>query len=156
MIAIPIQATPGVAAAALLVGVAITAWTLWHIRLGLAARRWPTAAGEIIGVTVRERTDLEAAQQFEAVVVYRYRGDGLPYRGEGARYGSGVLGATADWVAAKVSKRYPPGAAVRVYYDPKRPEVSVLEPGVSVITLLTLAVGLTFAAGGAAALFGGR
>jgi hypothetical protein len=108
--------------------------------------------GEIIGVRVHESTDLEAAQRFEAFVTYRYHVDSLPYRGEGVRFGSGALSATAEWATAQAAKRYPPGAKVRVYYNPKRPDVSVLEPGASFGTYIVLAAGLFFAVCGAAVL----
>jgi hypothetical protein len=94
----------------------------------------------------------DGRQEFEAFVTYRYHVNGLPYRGEGTRFGSGALSPTSEWAAAEAAKRHPPGTPERVYYNPKRPEVSVLEPGASFGTFVVLAAGLVFALTGAVAL----
>jgi hypothetical protein len=95
-----------------------------------ASERWPTTNGIIESSEVVRSRDSDGDTMFGADVVYSYTvGD--------REYESGRIGFGKDFKSSDSSRayetinRYPEGKEVTVSYDPDRPEVAVLEPGVS-------------------------
>ncbi len=92
------------------------------------SRSWSTAECEIVASEVSVAATHRSAEDTDATadIRYRYQVLGKSYEGHRIRFGSSsrVTRLQADELAGK----YPRGAKVRVYYDPKRPSQAVLEP----------------------------
>jgi hypothetical protein len=114
------------------------------------AAAWPQAGGRILksGIETRhnETDDGTAVSQVPAVE-YEFSAGGIKYVGTRISIGESTSGAEL----AATLQRYPVGATVMVYYDPKDPKNCVLEPklpeGLGKGCLVLLAVAAVFAAG---------
>ncbi|WP_035655521.1 DUF3592 domain-containing protein [Bradyrhizobium sp. STM 3809] len=91
-------------------------------------RNWPVVEGEVVTSEVLVAATHWSADDTDAKpdIRYRYEVLGKSYEGHRIRFASpgGVTRLQADELTGK----YPKGARVRVFYDPKRPSQSVLEP----------------------------
>jgi hypothetical protein len=98
---------------------------------------WPSVEGVILeSVVVANR---EGRQSFRPVVRYAYAVDGVCY--EGHRIASGEPVDFAAYTRARrVLDAYRPGGTVIVHYDPARPGVSVLRPGMLPVLPPALAI----------------
>lgn len=115
-------------------------WLYRRVRaLGRASLAWPSVAGVVTSSDVNSYKT-KGGKQFMAKVNYSYDVDGTSYVGNTLRFGhyAGAL-AAAEADAAK----FPAGAPVEVRYDPKKPQTSVLEPGVAGSSVLGLVLAIT-------------
>ena len=96
----------------------------------LASRGWASTTGEVVSsdvvVVVNEAGE---TQSYGARVVYTYLVSGRRHESNRVSFGRGLLREGGEVTA--LVERYPEGARVRVYYDPRAPRESVLEPGVT-------------------------
>ncbi len=122
-----------------LVGGLFTLWLMWQSVLAFRSRNWPTTEG-----TVTE-SDVSGHKRVELYVSFRYAVDGVEYTGDHIRFGDHVMSKEA---MAAVRTKYRKSAPVTVYYDPARPAVSVLEPGIHVGNFLYLVMILAALAAG--------
>jgi hypothetical protein len=72
----------------------------------------------------------DAAEKYQPILEYRYEVDGVQRRGSRISFAP-TFNRHAFERALVVFHRYPPGKAVTIYYDPRHPERSVIEPGLS-------------------------
>ena len=105
-------------------GTIIAADQVRDLDRGLRSRGWRSAAGRILGATtLRVRSPLGWFSS--PVVAYEYTVDGATYQAQTINYrGSVTLGA-----AVRTLREYRQGRRVTVYYDPRRPDIAVLERG---------------------------
>lgn len=114
---------------ALLVVVAVTSYsvvrTILQMRAAAASEQWPSVEGVVVDATMEEAGGEGGEELYRPKVVYRYVALGREHLGDTIRIG----GATADkWEAVRaVLDRYVAGTAVRVRYDPERPNRAILE-----------------------------
>ena len=103
------------------------AWAWWHrVKSAEAAADWPSVDGEVRSVEVIHIPDSDG-DLYEPRVLYRYRVQGAIRDGRRLRIGATTQ--FADRLAADIAVRpYRAGDRVKVYYDPARPDRSVLEP----------------------------
>ncbi|MBN1808753.1 MAG: DUF3592 domain-containing protein [Planctomycetes bacterium] len=118
-----------------------------------ASAGWPSAKGRI------ERSSLDSRRtrstdsrghgrettSYYADIMYSYTVDGRKYSGGKVRYGAS---STSRAAADKLVEKYRAGEDVDVYYDPAKPEESVLEPGAVWQSYLMLGIGILLAIGG--------
>ncbi len=98
-----------------LLGVLGVAQWLWR---AVAMSRWPTAKGAV--TSSWDMLDGERMKYAYAVGARRYVGHQL---------GISIGGrSTLDKTPQEIVEKYPPGADVTVYYNPKHPATAVLEP----------------------------
>jgi hypothetical protein len=124
----------GVAALVVLLGVR----QFW---LGLRTRRWPTVRGELVADQVRSSSSKHGSTTYHPKVRYQYEVDGTTYVSTSIGLTSGpsfnTRSEAEEWLEGLRSL-----ADLEVYYDPKRPDRTVLEPSGSsgglFITLLGL------------------
>jgi len=113
-----------------------------------ASASWPQVKGtvltsEVETSTITNRSDHTSFLWYAADVAYEYSVDGTTYACHTVSFGQG--GSRNPEHARQIVNRYPEGKQVQVYYDPARPEVAVLEPGVSWSSYTLLGMGLVFA-----------
>jgi hypothetical protein len=119
-----------------------------QIGRSLLALRWPTAQGEIVDARAVRMSDGESTKVLGEVVTYRYHVGGQLYSNNRLRFGveptpmSIVPVGDGSYAASSVTARYPHGTPVRVYYNPRRPEDSVLHPTPNFRVWIILVVGL--------------
>jgi hypothetical protein len=87
-----------------------------------AAESWPTTRGKV-GNSFMEQT---ASAWPAPIVIYNYEVDGRTHHSSRVRFGGTSL--MNPVAAEELLARYPSGAEIDVYYDPKRPGQSVLDP----------------------------
>ena len=77
------------------------------------------------------------------MIAYDYHVEGTAYVSTRLRFGP-ILNLPAEhWI-----RTHERGAKVTVAYNPRRPVISVLEPGVSPVLAISLAIALAFVAAG--------
>jgi len=96
-----------------------------RIPRALASVRWPTTEGRVVA---RDLDD--SPGRYEPVFEYRYQVSGAELRGDRISFAPAFDPRSSER-ALLMYHQYPPGKAVTVYYDPRRPHRSVLEPGLN-------------------------
>jgi hypothetical protein len=121
-----------------------------QIGRALLARRWPTVEGEIVDARVVRLND-ESVKGLDGFVTYRYHVGGQPYTNTRVRFGpqltpTSIVPArdTTSILGASLAASYPRGKPVRVYYNPRRPEDSVLYPAPDLRVWVLLVAALSF------------
>lgn len=102
-----------------------------HLRLGRASIAWPKVVGQIVEVTKR-KTDSGATKEFYEMK-YSYVVDGVSL--ESKRFS--FNGEFPDFV-------YAVGAMTDVYYNPRKPQISVLVPGYGFNNVMMLGISIIF------------
>jgi len=125
------------------------------IRLILLAKKstsWPTTQGVITHSEIQLNGGGDAGYSYLPAIAFTYTVNGCDYT------------STAIWVrnemqffagtnfAASFTSRYPVGNNVTVAYDPKNPEMGVLETGLRKLTFVSFGAGLWATLGGTAML----
>lgn len=102
-------------------------------RQALALQTWPSVAGVVVAAELRsfrEWKDNVERTLYTPGVVYRYTVAGREYTGDRYSLGAGTQWGRPEPVQTML-KRFPPGSAVTVFYNPKAPAEAVLERRVS-------------------------
>lgn len=107
-----------------------------------ASASWPSVPGQVISSTVTRQSDSDGSVSFSPEVSYRYQVGSQSYQGRRIKFGENAYGFRAR--AQSVADRYPVGHSVSVYYDPADPNLSVLEPGVSLGSYIVVCIGAVF------------
>jgi hypothetical protein len=116
----------------ILFGLALGAMAAWFVlrdrRRARATLAWPATAGRIVESRV-EQKHLPGDRpnvRFAPRITYEYTVDGRSYRSERLAFRE-VFWSLAPQAATVKVARYPAGAEVTVYYDPRHPDEAVLE-----------------------------
>ena len=125
---------------------AIDGWSRY--KSGKASQNWPSTEGVIL--TSELKTDLgksdDVDPKYKAAITYRYAVEGYEYTGERVSFAGQTF--LKKPKADSLVKRYNRGKRVKVYYDPKTPHVSVLEPasasGPPIISIMLVLIILFF------------
>jgi len=106
---------------------AIDGWNRY--KSGKESLKWPATQGVILSSTVK--TDLgksdDVDPRYTAAIAYRYTVEGYEYTGERVSFSGQTFLDKSK--ASSLARRYGKGLHVKVYFDPKIPHISVLEPG---------------------------
>jgi hypothetical protein len=113
-------------------------------RKAKSAMRWPTVNGTIVSSTVESHFDSDGDTMYGASVRYKYQIGRNEYESDRLEWGTHVS-TNRPQQAEAIVKKYPPGRAVKVYYDPANPAVAVLEPGSMRAVRIMAFVALIFA-----------
>ncbi len=109
---------------------------------GWQARKWPVAKGRIIVSRVKQ---WRAPGKIRIARLcldmdYLYMVENKVF--EGHRLNSGWRCFASEDHIKEVLRRYPSGRKVGVFYNPKNPDKSLLEPGISWSVLLLVGIGI--------------
>lgn len=130
----------------------------FYMEIGRAANSadWRRTTGELLKCRVTERRSSSGSGRYgqsnriETVtygldVEYDYETAGIPRRGQ--RFYFGPRTGDRDFWEEKAN-RYCANRSVEVYYDPRNPDISVLEPGGGVNNYIFILMGIGFLAYG--------
>lgn len=110
-----------------------------------ASAQWPSVEGiiERSEVTTSRSSGKNKKTMYTADIDYRYSVEDKEYRSSTIAFG-GRVSSSSSSSAYAITKRYPVGQQVPVYYEPQKPENAVLEPGVTLMSYLVYGIGLLF------------
>jgi hypothetical protein len=128
-------------------GLLIIGVTLFYLRRGLSSRWWPALEARVTASSLDEDSD----GQFTVAVTYSYSVGDETY----ARSETLTVWLPTRENAERVLRQHPVGGSVEVRYNPARPHVAVLRPGVSVWLWLWLVIGAAVVAAGVVLMRGG-
>ena len=135
----------------LIIGVVLTWVLLRQAKRGLDSKNWPTTPGIVKGSGV-DRHHRQDRTTHTASIVYEYHAGGTTHLGERRSFSD--FSSSSARRAYQIAARYPPGSRVTVHHHPRKPELSVLEPGLTWTMFLPIAIGLIFLAVGLLGLLG--
>lgn len=143
--------------------VAFMAGGSWALSLGfkdsstaIASSQWPTVQGTVTDsqlTSYQETSGDSSTTRYQAHVTYHYTINEHPMIG--SRVGFDDLNTTGQSEVEAIVARYPAGSAVTVYYDPGRPQMAVLENGLTAGALLPIGVGASLLVAGLVTLWQG-
>jgi hypothetical protein len=111
-----------------------------------ASQFWPATTGEIITSRVDTHLDASGNRTYRSKIKYAYAVNQLENAGEyftSERVGMDPFPRSDSRAMAEASLvRYPQGEIVDVYYNPNRPQRSLLEPSFSLSKLIYPGMGL--------------
>lgn len=110
-----------------------------------ASTTWPSVEGiiEQSSVSTTHRSGKNKKTMYAAEITYRYTVEAQEYHCSTVAFG-GNGSSSSSQAAYALTKRYPVGQAVPVYYEPQKPENAVLEPGVTWASYAVYGIGLVF------------
>jgi hypothetical protein len=114
----------------------------WQIWRESAPRRWSKVSGTILSSRIDVTATSYGGKTFIPVIEYEYRFNDQSFKSSRCRVRNYVSGQSSD--AEMIRSRYPAGSAVTVFVNPRHPEKSVLEYGVSPLSWVPIALGLIF------------
>jgi hypothetical protein len=118
----------------ILFGLTLGALAAWFVfrdqRRARAALSWPATTGRVVESRVEPKSlpGDRPTIRFAPRIAYEYAVHDRAYRSERIAFAEAFWSLAPQGAAAKVA-RYPVGAEVTVYYDPRRPAEAVLERG---------------------------
>jgi hypothetical protein len=117
---------------------------------GMENADWPSTTGTVTlsraGWTL-ERSPLtdRLTRYYRAEVKYEYQVNGKKYESNNIAMNSAQISYPSRGAAELVTKHYPQGATVTVYFNPNEPHVAVLKKGQSYMSIGPLVVGVPMA-----------
>lgn len=117
--------------------------------MGKASLKWPSTKGWIkkSDVYVSRSRSSGSSRSYEFTVEYAYDVNGTTFTNNLYSYQVTYNAAHSKGAQELVSK-YPEGSTVDVYYDPAKPENSVLLPGINLWSYLPYVAAIAFLAFG--------
>ena len=126
----------------LFIGIGLTYWGWNILQNARASASWPTADGVITKSIVTQSTDSDGVDSYSPEVTYSYKVNNTKYFNNTIKFGENSYGNRRK--AAEIAGNYNIGRKVTVYYDPEKPDRSVLEPGVSAGSYIVIGIGVFF------------
>lgn len=108
------------------------------------SRRWATTRGKILSSSVSSwNMTGEVEKVYEAKIKYQYEVDGRLYSSKRAYYGDWLATNSSSYMK-KITEEYSINPHCVVYYDPRKPQNSVLIRGIVPPVYSLLVFGLVF------------
>lgn len=133
-------------------GLVLTGWGTRQLYQGVRSRGWPTTDGDVVSTTIRTSSSQAdaAGRTYFPRVRYEYTVGDREYVGSRLSFG-GTSGYGTRRAAEEAIDQYEEGTDVAVHFDPDRPGLAVLQPGVSG-AVIWIVIGLVFLVVGSAIL----
>jgi len=87
---------------------------------------WPHTNGFVISTEVKRIPSSKGPSKFSPIINYTYKVDSVEYSSD--RYSSTGASGTSEWANGVVSQ-YWVNSAIKVFYNPRNPKESVIDPG---------------------------
>ena len=91
---------------------------------------------------VSRSTDADGADSYSPEVTYSYEVNNTKFINNTIKFGENSYGNRGK--AEEIAGNYHIGKKVTVYYDPEKPDRSVLEPGVTAGSYIVIGIGIFF------------
>lgn len=115
-------------------------------QLGLQSKDWPVAMGSVIQSEIEKRTEYTGTGSSRRKVVKSYAVVKYTYSVENRDYQSGRITFGQSKNPHNTVARYPKGKSIQVYYNPRKPDQAVLEPGADkTLSLVFIGLGVVLA-----------
>ena len=101
---------------------------------------WVPTPATVVSTAIGTRVS-DNSTSYQPIVTYRYTIAGTPYTSN--RVSVITESASRKW-AQSVIDRYPPGASVTAWYDPKHPGNAIVDHHLAKIPLIMMGIGLAF------------
>lgn len=151
----PVQESPGMRrffsygfpSIFLLVGIGLLIGGGFVLDMALKSKEWPSVQGMVTRSEVQRSYSSSSGSShsslmYSALVTYDYQVNGEKITGDNITFGT--YSSSSPKGANQTVKRYPLGEPVKVYYNPKDPWNSVLEPGAGAVSYILLGIGGVF------------
>ena len=121
-----------------LIALPVGPFGLFELRRSLKAKRWPVTTGTVLTSKVVPRMrNPKTGRRYKTtlyvpVVVYSYEVDGEELKNDIVHFGA--FNTNIPSVAESTASRYLEGDEVKVFYNPKNPKDSLLDPAKITIT----------------------
>lgn len=105
---------------------------------GFASRSWPTTEGSVTESSLKEEKYVRRGGETSMILThrwhisYRYVVEGNEYASTHVYFGGLFHSYSWAWTVSNLLSRYPQDKRVTVYYNPGKPQLAVLEPGIRV------------------------
>jgi len=126
----------------LLIGVGLTIWGWTILQNARASASWPTADGVVTNSGVSRSTDADGGDSYSPEITYSYNVNNTNFVNSTIKFGENAYSNRRK--AEGIAAGYPIGKNVTVYYDPEKPDRSVLEPGVTAGSYIVIGIGVFF------------
>ncbi|MDO8571970.1 MAG: DUF3592 domain-containing protein [bacterium] len=127
-------------------GATLFIWGIPTIQKAYESKNWPSVQGTItVSNFVTDRStnsDGSDATTYKADIGYDYILNGQTHSGSDVSFGAYSSSNASEM--RSIVNRYPLGKSVAVYYNPKDPNASVLEPGANLGSFLAAGIGALF------------
>ena len=114
------------------------------------SKKWPITIGQVLSSEI-SASGIDA-EVYKAIVKYKYQVQGKVYVSNRLSYGCGIAISSLSYARKKV-KRYFPSSTCTVYYNPHKPQISVLETSLNLPLLFLLFGGILLVVLGGALFF---
>ncbi len=111
----------------------------------LSSLGWQESEAEVLSTHIQSQgIPGKHGRCYETSVSYRYAADGTSYESDRVSFDPAYLNTYEKTLG--LAARYPQGAKIRIFYNPRHPEESVLEPGVHWSHFVFFSAGIFFTA----------
>ncbi len=100
-----------------------------------ASKEWSLTHGKVVVSKIQSEISGGKSMYF-ADIHYDYTVDGKDYRNSGVSVASEGTSTSSKRSVTRTIRKYPEDSEVKVYYNPKNPQESVLETGLDFTTML--------------------
>ena len=129
-------------------GVLLTCHALDNIQSSWQIKQWPIITATVI------KSEVAGTRAFHPEITYRYEIANRNYESTTDLYIAGFGGKRSRRdTAAKIVADYPPGSQIRVHYNPRQPQESLLKSGPFWSDYMQFSLGITLASIGLIILF---
>ena len=122
--------------------------SLLAIARGIKSKSWPTVEGTINISRLSEWQDADSGGaglgpiEYLAYIEYYYEFNGVKHKSNRISIGDEFRRFGSKERAEETRAKYPSGGKVKVYCNPKRPQLSILETGFKPKTIIGLVLGI--------------
>ena len=114
----------------IIIGFVISGLTLFAIINSFSSKKWMTTNGKIINSEIYKQSFTgEADVTYRPSIAFEYLVNGEKFISDRLYYGVKIM-SSGNWInSRKLIEKYPVDKEVTVYYNPNKPKISVIEPG---------------------------
>lgn len=123
----------------ILIGLIFFITGIINIIRGFSSKNWPSVQGKVVSSDIQIQRNTSRGPNYTPAILFEYFINGTRYFSNKISFG----GTSSRLISIqKTLIKYPTGSNVLVYYNPQKPQIAVLEPGITFSTIIFLLVGI--------------